>query len=413
MVPAAPDHPTALLDPASPAMGQRLVEAWRTGALIMPLGTDSSPVHLPGLRRSVLPASLSGAARVSLAGVGERFAAWRVIPQENAPLIVRIPHVPPDELHQDLTQEIAALTLIPTGVGPAPIAVHDDPVTSPIGHAYVVASDVPGTAAAPEAWTGQGLVAHARVLARLHGVRAPGRGPVALGADPWAAVPREPPSLLSEVEEEVAAWRSGHGPVIDQHGLEPFLEAALARVAAVEGDIAGLDSFVLCHGDLCATNILWEHAPAAPHRADRAVGSGGAVGSDAAAGSGGADSTTGADDAPVVRYIDFEWAQGDDPARDLAIIGGAVHGGPWYVPLDEEQVTAFIDAYVQARGEEGALPASVADTAALRDRMRAWTAYERTAMLVHVASRASTRSSHRRVLPILRGTLARELGLPA
>lgn len=374
MVPAAPDHPTALLDPASPAMGQRLVEAWRTGALIMPLGADSSPVHLPGLHRSVLPASLSGTARVSLAGVGERFAAWRVTPQENAPLIVRIPHVPPDELHQDLSQEIAALTLIPTGVGPAPIAVHDDPVTSPIGHAYVVASDVPGIAAAPEAWTDQGLAAHARVLARLHGVPAPGRGPVVLGADPWAAVPRGVPSLLNEVEEEVAAWRGAHAPVIEEHGLELFLEAALARVAAVEGEIAGLDDFVLSHGDLCATNILWEHAS-------------------------------------VVRYIDFEWAQGDDPARDLAIIGGAVHGGPWYVPLVEEQITTFVDTYVQARGENGELPASVADTASLRDRMRAWTAYERTAMLVHVASRASTRASHRRVLPILRGTLARELGL--
>ncbi|MGP9843754.1 aminoglycoside phosphotransferase family protein [Brachybacterium sp. 107] len=409
VVPAAPDHPTALLDPASPAMGQRLVEAWRTGALIMPLDTDSSPVHLPGLHRSVLPASLSGTARVSLAGVGERFAAWRVTPQENAPLIVRIPHVPPDELHQDLSQEIAALTLIPTGVGPAPIAVHDDPVTSPIGHAYVVASDVPGTAAAPEAWTDQGLAAHARVLARLHGVPAPGRGPVVLGADPWAAVPRGVPSLLNEVEEEVAAWRGAHGPVIEEHALEPFLEAALARVAAVEGEIAGLDGFVLSHGDLCATNILWEHAPADPHRTDRAVGSDGFAWSDGAAG---ADGSDGSDDAPVVRYIDFEWAQGDDPARDLAIIGGAVHGGPWYVPLDEEQVTAFVDAYVQARSEDGELPASIADTASLRDRMRAWTAYERTAMLVHVASRASTRSSHRRVLPILRGTLARELGLP-
>ena len=50
-------------------------------------------------------------------------------------------------------------------------------------------------------------------------------------------------------------------------------------------------------------------------------------------------------------------------------------------------------------------------SAALRERMRAWTAYERTAMLVHVASRAATRASHRQVLPVLRGTLAAELGL--
>ena len=32
-------------------------------------------------------------------------------------------------------------------------------------------------------------------------------------------------------------------------------------------------------------------------------------------------------------------------------------------------------------------------------------------MLVHVASRAATRATHRRVLPQLRATLARELGI--
>ena len=59
------------------------------------------------------------------------------------------------------------------------------------------------------------------------------------------------------------------------------------------------------------------------------------------------------------------------------------------------------------------MPDSVVDVAALRERMRAWTAYDRTAMLVHVASRAATRAAHRRVLPVLRGTLAQELGLEA
>ena len=112
-----------------------------------------------------------------------------------------------------------------------------------------------------------------------------------------------------------------------------------------------------------------------------------------------------------MQYIDYEWAQGDDPARDLAIIGGPVHGGPWYVPLAEEQVMAFVEEYVRARGELGEVPAGIADVGALRERMRAWTAYERTAMLVHVASRAATRASHRQVLPVLRGTLAAELGL--
>ncbi|WP_114854017.1 aminoglycoside phosphotransferase family protein [Brachybacterium sp. YJGR34] len=380
MASSPPGRAPAVLDPASPAMGERLVEAWREGTLVLPLREDTTPVRFPGLHKSVLPASLSGPARASLAGVGERFAAWRLIPQENAPVIVRIPHVPPEALHQGLDREIAALTLVPAEVGPAPIAFHDEATTSPIGHPYVVTTDVPGTAAAPEAWTAAHCAAHATLLADLHAVPAPGRAAAALGADPWADLPPGPPSLLAEVEAETAAWRRDHGAVIAEHALEPFLEAALARVADIEEQIAQLDGFVLAHGDLCATNIVWDRASPEDVR-------------------------------PVPRYIDFEWAQGDDPARDLAIIGGSVHGGPWYVPLDAEQVDDMVRTYVRARAAHGTVPASVTDVAALRERMRAWTAYDRTAMLVHVASRSRHHAVHRRVLPVLRGTLAAELGL--
>ncbi|ATG50651.1 serine kinase [Brachybacterium vulturis] len=358
MAPNRPDRPPALLDPVSPEMGDQLVEAWRTGAMVP-------------------PAMLSGPVRVELAGVGERFAAWRVIPDERAPLIVRIPHIAPDELHQDLDREIAALTMLPPGVGPAPIAVHAEAGTSALGHPYVVTTEVPGTAVAPGAWTEAHLRSHAEHLARLHAVPAPGRGAVSPGPEPWAAGPQR---LLPEVEGEVASWQAQHGTAIREHGLSPLLEAALETVASVEGQIRRLDGFVLAHGDLCATNIMWD----------------------------GRDAGT---DRPRVRFIDFEWAQGDDPARDLSSLGGTVHGGPWYVPMTEEQVAGFVDVYVRARGVHGEVPDSVADVASLRERMRAWTAYERTAMLVHVAARAATGASHRRVLPVLRDTLAAALGV--
>ncbi|PZP16060.1 MAG: aminoglycoside phosphotransferase family protein [Brachybacterium faecium] len=381
---STPAHdPSAAPDPVSPAMGERLQQAWSNGTLVLPMRDDHSPVRLPGLHKSVLPPSLSGRARVSLVGVGERFAAWRLTPQENASVIVRIPHVAPAELHQSLAHEIAALTLIPAEVGPDPIAFHDDAATSPIGHPYVVATDMPGSAAAPETWTPAHLAAHAEHLAHLHTVPAPGRGPVSLGEDPWAQLPAGPPGLLTEVEQLVEQWRQQHAAVIAEHHLEPFLEAALVAVAGIEPEIAamaGSDGFVLAHGDLCATNVLWSHPEAG-------------------------------DDQPVVRYIDFEWAQADDPARDLAIIGGPVHGGPWYVPMDEPQVETFVDHYLRARTEHGEVPFSVADVPSLRRRMDAWTAYERTAMLVHVASRASTRVAHQRVLPRLRSTLAAFLGI--
>ena len=88
---------------------------------------------------------------------------------------------------------------------------------------------------------------------------------------------------------------------------------------------------------------------------------------------------------------------------DLRATAGRRSGDP--------EVAAFVEEYVRARGELGEVPAGIADVGALRERMRAWTAYERTAMLVHVDSRAATRASHRQVLPVLQGTLAAELGL--
>lgn len=379
------DHPQETSAPlpavAHPDMGDRLLAAWADGTLVLPLRDKDSPIRLPGLHKHVLPASLSGAARASLAGIGERFAAWRLAPSDNASVIVRIPHVGPDRLQDDLVHEVAALTHIPSGVGPEPIAVHDDPDTSPIGVPYVVTTDVPGHTAPPSAWTPQWLSAHARRLAHLHTVPAPGRAAVQLGEDPWATIEPQGASLLDEVSTFAARSRELHGPMITAAGLEPFLDAMLRRVAAVADEIAQLDGYVLAHGDLCATNVLWERAK---------------------------------DEAPVVRFIDFEWAQGDDPARDLANIGGAVHGGPWYVPMDEPTVDRFVRDYVEARrvlADGQPLPGSVSDLGSLRRRMRAWTAYERTAMLLHVRARAAQDRSYLPIAGELHSTLGTELDL--
>src|SRR5699024_1887945 len=111
--PARPDPAApALLDPASPAMGERIADAWRRGALER--AADPRRSALPPAR----PGRRPGRAHVALAGVGERFAAWRVTPQAGAAVVVRVPHVAPEELHRDLAHELAALTLIPPEVGP-------------------------------------------------------------------------------------------------------------------------------------------------------------------------------------------------------------------------------------------------------------------------------------------------------
>ena len=73
-------------------------------------------------------------------------------------------------------------------------------------------------------------------------------------------------------------------------------------------------------------------------------------------------------------------------------------------------MTRFVEEYVGARGSSARCrPRS--PTSARCGADEGLTAYERTAMLVHVASRAATRASHRRVLPLLRDTLAEELGI--
>lgn len=380
-------------DPLSAEMGERIREAWEAGTLVLPLRRADVPVRLQGMTKRVLPTGLAGPATVDLAGVGERFAVWCVQPEGNGPLAVRIPHVGPDELAQGLAQEMAALTLASAGIGPEPVAFHDDAVTSPLGQPYVCTSYTEGEVLPVRDWSPEHLTAHARRLAHLHEVTAPGRGPLQLADDPLGAVLEDGVPLVEEVREQARVWHERAGQEITSEGLSPFVDAMLARVEAEAALFEELDRSVLVHGDLCATNVLWspEGGSSAPHDAADPGG----------------PSRPGAPGDP--RFIDFEWAQADDPARDLAIIGGTVHGGPWYVPMDTEAVEEFVHAYVDERRALGDRSAACTDVSGILRRMRVWTAYERTAMLVHVARLAPDSRRHREVLPTLRGTLAREL----
>lgn len=339
---------------ADPATGDRILAAWERGELIPGAGgTGAEP-------------------RVRLAGLGESYAAWR-LEVGGTDLIVRIPWRETGELAQPSATEIAALPHVPAGLGPRLLAAHPDPLASPVGLACLVTAHVPGHVLAPEAWTPEHLQAHARALARLHQAPLPGRGPLAppTEADPQgtAALRRGPMSIVAELDGAFDWWRE-HEPTVTEHPVNaPMMARARAVCEQREWAFAGMEAFVLAHGDLCATNIVWDRAP---------------------------------------RYIDFEWAQADDRARDVAIIGGPVRGGPWYVPMSLPQVEAFTDAYVAAARSLD--PALELDVPALRARREAWEAYERTAMLLHVTRRAAAGDpEHRAALPVLRETLARRL----
>jgi aminoglycoside phosphotransferase (APT) family kinase protein len=362
-------------------MGDRIRAAWADGTLVLPLRDRAHPLHLAGTGKHTLLPGLGGEAQVHFLGTGETFAAWQLSPTAGPALTVRIPWRTP---FHPLRQEIAALALTPRDVGPDPVMIHEDPDESPLGVPYLVTTTVAGTMLPPERWTRAHLFAHARHLAVLHSVPAPGRGPAVLGADPWERTDRSPTSsgpfsLLPLFEADVEA---AGGAVIDRFSLGPLLERVRRGLRRLEGAFSEIEGYVLCHGDLCATNIVWDTGP------------------------GGSDP----DSAPRPDYIDFEWAQADDPARDLAIIGGSVHAAPWYVPLGEGDVAAFLAEYLEARGlvhrtgvrarevegVEGAptgdAPSTdgtpvVPDLAALRARRDGWEIYEKSAMLLHLAGR--------------------------
>lgn len=318
-------------------LARRLEEAWRRGALV-----PAAPVPDAGAR-----------VRIGRMGRGESFEAWEIRPEAGPALTIRIPWQDPGHHAPAMAGEVLALERIPAGIGPQPLALHEDAARSPIGLPCLVTTHMPGRILAPEAWTDAHLRAHARRLAALHRAE-----------EPWRA-----PSWAEETGALFAQWTAQLAPG-DPHRLGPVIAAAQQECAVTAEEIDAAPRWTLCHGDLCATNIVWED--------DRCA------------------------------YIDFEWAMADDPARDLAIIGGPVHAGPWYVPMDETQVAGFVQEYRARCGELGGL---VEDASALRSRMRAWTFYERTAMLVHVAGRAEHSALHARVLPQLRGTLATALGV--
>lgn len=359
---AAPTDADGAADPRLPmaattAFGERVLAAWREGVLV------------PGR---------SSEAAVALAGIGESFAAWRLEPSDGGgPLTVRVLWRESGEIAQAIGKEVPALEQLPPGIGPVSIAQHPDADASPIGKPCIVTTHVPGRVLDPADWTPAHLAAHARLLAAMHRRSYPGRGELAADGDPLRALRRGPMSMVGEVDLAFGWWRE-HEPAVCADATNTVLmDAARAVCVSAQGAFDAAPDFVLAHGDLCATNIVWDED---------------------------------AGDSPRPGYIDFEWAQVDDRARDLAIIGGAVRGGPWYVPLDADGLEAFLRTYVAA--SRALEPERPIDVDSLRARRDAWVAYERTAMLLHVTRRAAAGDAlHRGVLPILRWTLAEHLGV--
>ena len=278
---------------------------------------------------------------VERVGAGETYEAWRLDLAGSDPVVLRVVHRPVDTMPRPMQHEFAALQHVPADVGPRGLAM-DDTCDNPLGRPWMLATFTPGSEKPVAAWTDDDLARTAQQLARLHEPPVAVRGPV----DSPARVPLD---IEAEFATGCRWWHDHHPEITTQprfRTLRPRVAAFLQRHA---GEFRRLDTFALIHSDLVATNVV-------------------------------------VDGTGTPRFIDWEWGEYDDVAKDLALLGGTVHGGPWYVPMTSEQVERFVAAYASARG---ALTGIRPDETALLRRRDAWEVHERFQAAMHNAMRAA------------------------
>ena len=315
-------------------------------------------------------------------GTGESYDAWLVEASDSARsggldgsragvrVVLRLARRPLGELPADPLEELAALRLAPPGVGPRALglavifedgspAEQDD--ASP-RYPVMAEAFVPGEVLSAERWTGAMRRRLAGRLAALHtrSFAAPGS---ARDAEAGALAASGRLDFPGEIAGIVDYWNGRLvGPARDEWA--PLIDPMMAYAERLAPEFIAVQEFSLIHGDPVLTNILVNGEE--PH------------------------------------LVDWEWARIGDPARDLGFLGGAVHAQPWYAPLDDREITDFLQEYVEAGGR--------GEVAQLRVRRDAWLAAEGFAVLAYLlwveTDRAGGLSpANRRTLAGLRATL--------
>ena len=274
---------------------------------------------------------------ISLLGVGESYAAWLASDGATS-LVFRLARRAPSDMACPMIDELRAGALIPDHLGSRPLAMNESSA-NPLGTPYLVSSFVPGSVRAPGAWDLPLLRAHARRLAELHQRRFALAGPV--GAEGSRL------DIVDEFDGAYSWWRTARPEAAESPEAVALAGRIRPRLVAAAPAFDGID-YALTHGDLVATNVV-------------------------------------VDDVGTPRYIDWEWARIGDVANDLALIGGRVTGGPWYVPMDDATVDEFLHAYRSARLE---LSDDVEPLDQLRTRRDAWELMERFLSSLHFERRA-------------------------
>lgn len=306
-----------------------------------PTGTDDDIA--PRIRAAADAGELRGVTTgpVERLGTGESYTAWRVGSGEQA-RVLRLPRRPPHDLPRSMQAEFEVLRRVPPELGTSAVALEPGS-DNPLGTPYMVTTHVPGRALRTADWNPRFATALAHQIARLHEALA-----TATATAPSAAFV---PSADEQGEELVTWWGEHHPQTLTDPRVRPLLPAWRRELDRLAPAFEAVPTHRLIHGDAVAPNVI-----------------------------------LGPDGLP--RLIDFEWSGPGDTAKDLALIGGRVTGGPWYLPMTPDDVTAFVTEYARySRRSRLAQDTGAADLQRLLERREAYELLDRLGNLLYCLSR--------------------------
>ena len=279
-----------------------------------------------------LPAE-PGTSEITLLGAGESYVAWRIGSGDQA-RVLRVPRRSPHEMPRSMTAEFETLRRVPPELGTSAIALETG-TDNPLGIPYMVTTHVSGRALRATDWNPRLATALAHQIARLHEALATSPAPSAVFV----------PSAGEQGEELLTWWGKHHPETLTDPRVSALLPAWCRELTRLAPAFEAVPIHPLIHGDVVVTHVIL--------------------------------SPDG-----VPRLIDFEWSGPGDRAKDLALIGGRVIGGPWYLPMTPDDVAAFVTEYSRYSRHAGAI-----DPQQLLARRDAYELLDRMGNLLYCLSR--------------------------